>query len=333
MSDEHNPSKAKQNHQEQSEDLQPQTETSSKSNSPSSIESEGTRTPNPDVQTELKYDQTTEGQQNFDSLETPQRFPTSKSSMSSIGKESSKTSGSADAVASPRQITLTSQVEQQTITTATQEVDQGSSQPKWRSFASFKLEFQARDAASIREDRVLVQNLESKQTKDWLNLNDAEIYDWILDQVAEITTASSQLQPSSLQPTLEISEVHFLQHVALPNKNPGHVELLVSNNTLRGDNPVVLEVVFKLAGAGISNLTRRALHFQIKGKYHNRMTGQNIPLTPSFVGNLVPDQRVYSVRLPQTELSPGLYQLQVVTTLEHSPLTPAIFEVPILQVS
>ena len=206
----------------------------------------------------------------------------------------------------------------------------------WSSVASFRLEFQSRKSAGLPssdeqyERQVMVEHMGGGGQKVWTKLDDDEVYAWILDQVKGVDSLFSEDQSITSQPTLEMTQVRFLQ--------PSLADIVVDsehaipNSVLRSHDPVALEVSFQLAKGNVADLMGQALAYQIQGSFHNLMTGMDIPLREGPLGHLVENQRSYTVRLLEVTLSPGSYRLQMATTLQHSPIAPAMFEVPILQV-
>jgi len=99
---------------------------------------------------------------------------------------------------------------------------------------------------------------------------------------------------------------------------------------LHSSEPVALEIEFKLVG--LFKPTNASSSFQIQGKFHNRVTGDNVPVGGGQAIHLTDNQHSYTARLPEIMLVPGPYRLQIVATLHHASIPPALFEVPILQV-
>ncbi|EKU97510.1 hypothetical protein Lepto7375DRAFT_6706 [Leptolyngbya sp. PCC 7375] len=218
--------------------------------------------------------------------------------------------------------------------TPTQDTKSLTDQP-WSSVASFRLEFQSRKSAGLSssdeqyERQVMVKHMGGGQ-KGWAQLDDDEVYAWILDQVKGVDSLFSEDQSIISQPTLEITQVRFLQPALAGMVVDG--ERAILNSVLRSNDPVALEVSFQLTRGNVADLAGQALAYQIQGNFHNLMTGMDSPLREGPLGHLVENQRRYTVRLPEVTLSPGSYRLQMATTLQHSPIAPAMFEVPILQV-
>jgi hypothetical protein len=202
----------------------------------------------------------------------------------------------------------------------------------WSAIASFRLEFQTQGTEGAHENHVLVEHIEKQNAKTWAQLDDEGIYPWILKQVEDLEEISAVGAPTASQPTLEITRVRFLQPATVSAGIVADGQQAILNSVLRSQEPVALEVAFKLGGVDSSELARQALPYQIQGGIRNRMTGADTPLRGGAQGHLIADQYSYTVLLPEVTLSPGPYQLRIIITIEHANISPSIFEVPILQV-
>ncbi len=202
----------------------------------------------------------------------------------------------------------------------------------WSSLASFTLEFQTREFAEQPEQQVIVQRIDGEQSRVWATLNDEAIYRWILDQVDEILegSLSHKLSPAT-QPAIEITQIRCLQPATVAAGIIFDTAHAIPSSILHSNEPVVLEVSFQLAGMESTDLTPQT-HYQIQGKFHNRITPDDIPLRLNQSAHLIEGQSSYTVRLPEVTLLPGLYRLEIAATLPNPAIPPATLHIPVLQV-
>lgn len=214
-----------------------------------------------------------------------------------------------------------------------EERPKGEPTQEWATIASFTLEFQSRVVADRQDQQVIVQYIEGDQEKVWTALDDDTIYPWVLNRVNNALEKLPKNQQPEVAPSIiEITQIRFLQPLHAVTAMVVDEANSLLRDALRSSDPIALEVTFKLAGLDVAELIQQALPYQIQGKFHNRVTGANIPIGSNQSSHLIEDQRSYTIRLPEVQLAPGPYQLQIVATLHHASVPPALFEIPILQV-
>jgi hypothetical protein len=201
---------------------------------------------------------------------------------------------------------------------------------EWNSSASFKLEFQTQGYGDEFQKRVLIEHLESGEAKTWSRVDDLEIFDWILSQVEELNILSVKGELDDSPPAIKITQVKFLQP-SVPVGMAVNPDQAIPSSVLSSNDPVALEVSFKLTG-DVSELIQQGFAYQMQGRFHDRRTGIDIPVRSRSSESLAIGQRNYTVCLPEVLLSPGTFRLELVTMLEHSSISPAIFQMPIIQV-
>jgi len=201
---------------------------------------------------------------------------------------------------------------------------------EWNASASFKLEFQTQRYGNEFQKRVLIEHLESGEAKTWSRIDDQEIFDWILGQVEELDILFVKGKVDDSPPAIKITQIKFLQP-SVPVGMAVNPDQAIPSSVISSNDPVALEVSFKLTG-DVSELIQQGFAYQIQGKFHDRRTGIDIPVRLGSSESLAIDQRNYTVCLPEVLLSPGTFRLELVTMLEHASISPAIFQIPIIQV-
>lgn len=201
----------------------------------------------------------------------------------------------------------------------------------WSSFASFRLAFQSRSSEEQCEQQVVVRHIDGNEEKIWSTPTDENIYAWILERANVVRDERpAAIETMSMEPAVEITQIKFLQpSVAAAGMMVDQTHSLPSG-LLQSREPVALEVSFTLFG--MDNTESSQTSYQIQGKFHNRATRDNIPFRLRQAEHLVAGQRSYMVRLPEVVLSPGPYEMDIVTTLQNSEIHPAMLHVPVLQV-
>ncbi|HEY9661127.1 MAG TPA: hypothetical protein V6C65_21960, partial [Allocoleopsis sp.] len=136
--------------------------------------------------------------------------------------------------------------------------------------------------------------------------------------------------------TLEIDQVEIWQetrpaaHIVvrpaqMQQQKPGIASLI-------GKQPFSLEVAFKLVGQSFSQLTAQSITYKAQFYAQNRTTGQWVTLGETRPDTVVSDQQTYTTHLFGNTLEPGIYRLQVLTSLRGAAAALVSFELPFLQV-
>ncbi|MGA7934184.1 MAG: SMI1/KNR4 family protein [Kovacikia sp.] len=231
----------------------------------------------------------------------------------------------------------------------------------WRSLKRLLVEFQSRQIGERLEYRTVTIGSEQKGCLS--GLGERKLRQWLQEQVASgisrpvnslATSATSVSEAAilNLEPPLpippelpepdfdltpEIDQLTIRQDACLSDpiivspsglkqaKKPGYA-------SLTSQQPFSLEVVFKLLGQSISDLSTQPVTCQAQFHAQNRITGKWIVLGTTRPNALVSDRRTYTAYLFGNTLEPGMYRLQVLTTLRGSTASLTSFELPLLNV-
>ncbi len=210
---------------------------------------------------------------------------------------------------------------------------------EWSKFASFLVEFQTRQLdGQAEEQQTTVRHLEAGKVQTWSNIESEKLHQWITAQLDEAKPlspeASSKAQSSLISPVkVEIDQIQVWQ--------PPQTEIPMAVDTanrlfpgiIKSDQPLVLEVGFKLADLNTLHFPKGQIRCLAQGYARDRTTRAITSLGETILDTLLEGKPFYKVRLPETTLEqPGMYRLQVLVTLQGIPATPAYFEVPLLPV-
>lgn len=242
---------------------------------------------------------------------------------------------------SPRQVvdTVEAEVGEQANSLATE--------GQWKPFASFVVEFQARESRSrTAERRTTVHYMEADRSKTWPGIEGERLCQWMLQQVGErvqrepesekkpsVEELRAAVPPTAAQPAeVKISEIRAFQ--------PPQAETLSAISEagqpflgfIRGDEIFALEAAFELAAQAAGEVVKGQRAYRAQFYAHGMSTGTTTHLGDTEPGNLVENQLSYTATLPEATLPPGLYRLQVLTKLEGPYPILTHLEIPLLQV-
>jgi hypothetical protein len=213
---------------------------------------------------------------------------------------------------------------------------------EWQPFASFVVEFQARQVEGrAAERRTTVHYMEADRSKTWPGTEGEHLCRWMLDQVGE--RAQRRTEPEEGRPvearraagppvTVEITQIQAFQ----PPKTRAPIGIGRAGQPfsgfVRSDEPFELVVSFALAGPAAPEIAKKQVTYRAQFYARRRPTGERAHLGDTEPGALVEGDLAYTTRLPQASLGPGVYRLWALVTLQSTPPSMGQFEVPLLQV-
>ena len=208
-------------------------------------------------------------------------------------------------------------------------------QSEWKSFASFKVEFQSRKReGQAEEQRIIVHDLKANTFQTWSEMESSQIQQWILDRVTEEIQQASEVDNAFSAPpvTIEITQLQILQ----PPQTERAIVIGKGNrifpNAIISQTPFALNVSFSLAGLIAANLTQREAVFYAQLYARNRVTGIISHLGDTELSNLIKEQLSYKAMLTAIIPEPGLYRLQILIKLQDIPTLIGSFKIPMIQV-
>lgn len=217
---------------------------------------------------------------------------------------------------------------------STQEIEDAEADTQWKSFASFKVEFQSRKGdGKIEEQRTIINYLEANKSQDWAGTNAEQMQQWMLEQMrGELPQLKATNQFLDSIPAIEITQILAFQ----PPQSQRAMVVDQSNrlfaSTINSGEPFMLVVVFKIDGLEEAKLKYSDITFQAHFYGRNRTTGAVIHLGDTKPETLEEGLSFYTTRLPEITLETGIYRLQGLVKLQGIIANPGCFEIPLLQV-
>jgi hypothetical protein len=236
---------------------------------------------------------------------------------------------------------------------ASEQIDPGAAiatKPEpWTLLKRLTIEFQRRQMGDRTQYRTVASNATSNQLRTWTGLGEHKLRLWIRQQLTDEILNNPPTTPNSSKPAAKIStappalklEIDQLK-VWQPSHPATQIMLYQAKHTqpkqilpdsLTSQKPFSLEVAFKLVGQTITQFSMQpTITYKAHFYAHNRTTGKCVSLGETEPSALVSGASIHTAKLAETSLEPGLYRLQVLTTLQGVPVTPAYFEMPLVQV-
>jgi hypothetical protein len=206
---------------------------------------------------------------------------------------------------------------------------------EWRSFASFKVEFQLRQIERlVKEQRIIVQYLEADKCQAWSSLENDRLQQWMLDQIIERMQDLSEAEsPVGASPVvLEIDHIQAFQSSQTYRSMVAKPGNRLFAGSISSEQPFALKITFSLAGLNAANLTKKPIAYFAQFYVRNRITEIVTHLGDAESGTLLEGQLSYTAMLPETFLQPGVYRLEAIVKLQGVSAAPASFKIPLLQV-
>lgn len=205
---------------------------------------------------------------------------------------------------------------------------------QWKSFASFKVEFQSRQIeGEVEEQRTIINYLEANNSQDWAGISADQVQQWMLEQMRmKVPYFEEQNQLLSSTPAIEVTQILAFQ--------PPHSERAIvvdkSNrlfqSTLNSGESFMLVVAFNIDGLEEAKLQYPDITYQAHFYGRNRTTSVVTHLGDTKSETLEEGVSSYTAKLPEIILETGIYRLQGLVKLQGIIANPGCFEIPLLQV-
>jgi hypothetical protein len=198
----------------------------------------------------------------------------------------------------------------------------------WNSLASFRIDYQTRQAEGRSEQQTTIHYLDTGTTAQWTGFDTSHIQPWIQEQIEE---TFSQAKPENLG-IPEITQLRIIQ--------PPHSEQsLIADKTypmfssaIRSDELFVLEVSLQFPGLVPTDFSQ-FISYQVRCIAHEVATGTMVNLGEISAQVPLSDRSIYRVWLSELIFPhPGIYRLKISATLQNKLATSGYFKVPMLQV-
>jgi hypothetical protein len=212
----------------------------------------------------------------------------------------------------------------------------------WRPFASFVVEFQTRQVEGrATEQRTTVHYMEGDRGETWPGIKSRQLGQWMLDQIGDRSlpktepdkVPSGTAYPATAPPvTVQIAQAQAFQPPQAETPTALGKAGRPFLGFVRSSEPFALKVLFGLGGHAAINVTQKQITYRAQFHAYDLSTGKRTRLGDSEPDTLIEGELSYSATLPEITLQPGMYRLQILTTLEDRPPIMGSLEVPLLQV-
>lgn len=225
----------------------------------------------------------------------------------------------------------------------------------WEPVQIFTIEVQTRTTPTGQDYRTLVRREASESpTQTWMGQDLQACQEWIsqyLEQrIAETPPSdrpgTAQNEDIFVEPThppmlemapetvaqLTIAQVTAFQPIDASQGMIATPTHRIFAQPMVSHRPFVLEVLLELSGFGAEGLTQQNLAYAIQVMVRDRRTGETTSLEMTQSSSSSPGVCTYRSRLPSMTLSPGIYRLQILATLQNCPVQPGSFKIPLLHV-
>jgi len=212
----------------------------------------------------------------------------------------------------------------------------------WRPFASFVVEFQTRQVEGrAAEQQTAIHYMEADRGETWPGIEARQLCQWMLDQIGERAIPRSEpdkapsvtAYPATAPPvTVKIAQAQAFQPPQAETPTALGKAGRPFLGFVRSSEPFALRVLFGLGGHAAINVTKKRITYRAQFHAYDLSTGKRTRLGDSEPDTLVEGEMSYSATLPEIRLQPGMYRLQVLTTLQDRPPVMGYLEVPLLQV-
>lgn len=221
-----------------------------------------------------------------------------------------------------------------------QELAAAAGEGDWKPFASFVVEFQAREVEGRAEERrTAIHYMEADKSETWPGIESDQLCQWMLDQVGEkVQREPEEGPPVEARPatvpsvTVEITQIQAFQPPQ--NETPSAIGQAGRpfQGFVRSSEPFALKASFVLTGLAAPDTTKRQITYSAQFHAYNLSTGERTHMGDTSPDTLAEGESSYKAVLPEATLQPGVYRLWVLATLQGAPPTVGYLEVPMLQV-
>lgn len=220
----------------------------------------------------------------------------------------------------------------------------------WQPFASFVVEFQAREPKGRAEERrTTVHHMEADRSEAWPGIEGERLCQWMLGQLTKETQRETEVEaPIEEPPAVELSigaqvaetlpvTARITQLCAFQPPQTDTPSAIGEvgrpfQGIIRGDEPFALAACLALAGPAAYEITKKQATYRAQFYACNLPTGERTHLGDTKPETLVEGKLSYTAVLQDVSLPPGMYRLRVAMTLQDVRTAPGYLEVQLLQV-
>jgi hypothetical protein len=222
-----------------------------------------------------------------------------------------------------------------TLQSTGQAANSPGSEQGWKPFASFVVEFQAREVeGQAYERRTAVHYMEQDVGADWPGIESSRLCHWMVDQIggeAGLAEVASAEAPRARGPSSKIAirrvRIHQLAQAEAPAHeiSPGERFL----DSVRAGQPFWLEVESEITCLPPGGVAAEQIECLACGYAYDEARKTTLPLGENGPRALQRGKHVYTFALPEATLPTGKYRLVLSLTPQDSALViPDYIEVP-----
>lgn len=217
---------------------------------------------------------------------------------------------------------------------------------KWNSLASFRVDFQTRQAADRGEEqRTKVHHIETNRLEKWSGIQTDRLFQWIQNQLNDQLNEMIKEKPVKEPPSAELLSSKTLPPQKLevtyvrafqPPKAETPIGFAAAGQPflgmLKGDQPFNLQAGFELDKLAADEAAGSKGTYKAEFHVRNWSTGTKQHLGNTEPENFVAGKVTYNTILPEVHLDPGHYSLGVLVTIQSRTPSLGYLELPLLQV-
>ncbi len=204
----------------------------------------------------------------------------------------------------------------------------------WHTLTSFNIEVQTREIDGVKEQRTLIQQMESGTTESWAGIAEESLHQWMHERLTETLDQTAGTIAAAAEPiTVDITAVRIVQsglanHPVVADRS----DPLVAS-TFIAEEPLTVELTVGIAAGAIANPANKSITYHAKGQVRHLATGTIIDLGETRVTVQAQDAAKCTILLPPITLQkPGAYRLLAFASIENLASITGYFKVPMLQV-
>ncbi|MBF2027009.1 MAG: hypothetical protein IGS48_09620 [Oscillatoriales cyanobacterium C42_A2020_001] len=204
---------------------------------------------------------------------------------------------------------------------------------EWNTVTGFNIEVQTREVNGIKEQRTLIQQLETGIVESWAGIAEDPLHQWLHDRLTETLEANGGAIVASAEPiAIDIAEIRIFQ-AGLPDSPmvAGKADPLMADSLVT-NVPFAVELTVGIAADAIANSTNKSIVYHAKGQARHLATGEVTDLGETRITVQLQDAAKCTILLPQITLEkPGAYRLLAFASIENFASVTGYFKVPLLQ--
>jgi hypothetical protein len=222
-------------------------------------------------------------------------------------------------------------------------------QSEWQPFASFVVEFQARQVSGrTKEQRTTVHHMEADKGETWPDIQGERLWHWVLEQLGKEVRQElkkplpqepravellAEAQPAAASPvTLAVAQLCAFQPPQADKPTAISEAGRPFQGSVKGGESFALATSLALTGPGAAEIAKRQITYRAQFYARSLSTGERTYLGDTRLDTLVEGKMAYTAVLTEASLPPGIYRLRVLTMLQSMRTAPGYLEVPLLQV-